>query len=186
MRSGLTRLLLCLVCALGLPGQLFADDFQFERVSLDSGGEFVLLDAHIGYRLNETALEALENGVPLTFVIHIEVREQGAWIWEEDLVELRLRNQVRFHPLSGLYELHDIGNNSRQNFATRNALLSALGEIRALPLVAKAQLQPDTRYNVRIHTYLDIEALPLPLRPLAHVTPSWHLDSDTWEQRLKP
>lgn len=180
------RLLLCLLCSIGADRFALADDFSFARVMLSSDDAHVLLDADIRYPLNDTALEALENGVPLTFVTHIEVRESGAWIWEQDMAELHMRSQIRFHPLSGLYELHNIDSDSSQNFATREALLSALGEIRTLPLIAEDRLQKGTRYNVRIKTYLDIEALPLPLRPMAHVTPSWHLESESWEAQLTP
>ena len=47
-----------------------------------------------------------------------EVREKGAWIWEKDLVEMRLRSLVRYHPLSGLYELHNIDSDSRATRAS--------------------------------------------------------------------
>lgn len=180
------RLLLCLIGSLGLAQPALADDFIIERVELTKRDGQILLDADIRYPLNDTALEALENGVPLTFVTHIEVRERGAWIWEQDLVEIRLRSLVRYHPLSGLYELRNIGSESSQNFATRDAVLTALGEIRSLPLVTVERMQVGTRYNVLLSTFLDIEALPLPLRPMAHVTPSWHLESDSWLQQLTP
>lgn len=178
--------LLGLLLLIGLCQTALAGDFVFKRVLLyGQDGQF-LLDADIDYKLNDTTLEALQNGVPLTFVTHVEVREAGAWIWEEDLVDLRLRSQVRYHPLSGLYELTDIDSGASHTFATRSALLSALGEIRGLELMPDTKLRPGKAYRIRLETYLDIESLPLPLRPLAHMSPSWHLGSDEWERLLTP
>lgn len=186
MRGICLRLFCLLIGGLGLSQPALAEDFVIERVELTRRDSQILLDADIRYPLNDTALEALENGVPLVFVTHIEVRERGAWIWEPDLVEIRLRSLVRYHPLSGLYELRNIGSDSGHSFATRDAVLTALGEIRDLPLIDLARIPAGSRNNVLINTYLDIEALPLPLRPMAHVTPSWHLESDSWLQPLTP
>ena len=163
-----------------------ADDFRFLRVQLGEIDGQLTISADIDYPLNDTTLEALENGVPLTFVTHIEIRASDAWIWQPDLIDLRLRSTLGYHPLSALYELHQLDTDRVQQFATREAALRALGELRDLAIVSRSELEPGKEYRVRMDTYLDLEALPLPLRPLAHLTPSWHLESDTWKSTLTP
>lgn len=181
----MTRHWLALI-ALLLANPALAADFRFASVSLSQADGYLSMDADIHYALNDTATEALENGVPLTFVTHIEIRDSDAWIWASDLVDRRLRATLRYHPLSGLYQLQQLDSGQTQQFATRQAAIAALGRIRGLALVTSDRLTAGHSYRVRLDTYLDLEALPLPLRPLAVLTPSWHLESEPWEQQLTP
>lgn len=174
------------VLLLGFAGTVLAADFRFATVLLSRVDGQLTLDADVVYQLNDTTAEALANGVPLTFVIHVEVRDAGAWIWRPDLVDRRLRTTLRYHPLSGLYQLRRVETDQVEQFATRAAAIAALGTIRGLALLPADQLQAGKAYKVRLDTYLDLEALPMPLRPLAILTPSWHLGSEPWVRPLTP
>lgn len=163
-----------------------AADFEFSDARVYTQDHMVLLDAEIAYRLNEVTTEALENGIPLTFETHIQIRRVGAWIWEADVVEARVRSLLRFHPISSLYEVYDLESGEKDAFATTRGAIQALGLIKAMPLIERARLEQGESYNIRLKTRLDIEALPLPLRPVAHLTADWHLSSDVWEWQLTP
>jgi hypothetical protein len=171
---------------IALCGLAHGADFRFDTVTLSQRGGQLMVDADIQYALNDTAAEALANGVPLTFVIHVEVRDASAWIWQKDRVDRRLRSTLSYHPLSGLYQLEQLDSGRGQQFATREAAIKALGTLRDMALLPMSQLTPGETYRVRLATYLDLEALPLPLRPLAVLTPSWHLGSESWESTLTP
>jgi len=68
---------------LAVPVAVLADGVAFKRIALTLSEEGrILLDAEIAYDLNETVSEALENGVPLTFETHVQMRGAKAWIWE--------------------------------------------------------------------------------------------------------
>ena len=159
--------------------------FDAVTLSLSEDGR-ILLDATIKYDLNDTVSEALENGVPLTFETHVEMRRAGAWMWESDVVEHRLRTVLRYRPLSGMYELRKLGGDEGLAFATREAALRTLGRIIGMPITERDNLDLDRDYIVRLDSRLDIEALPLPIRPLAYVKRSWTLESEPWEWQLRP
>lgn len=164
-----------------------ADGIEFNRIALTlSEDGRILLDADIGYELNPTILEALENGVPLTFETHVQMRRADAWIWESDTVEHRLRTVLRYRPLSGLYELRNLQGDERLSFATREAALRTLGKIVAMPVIDRSVLELDADYLVRIEVQLDIESLPLPMRPRAYLSRDWSMSSEPWEWRLRP
>jgi hypothetical protein len=164
-----------------------AEGVDFRRISLTlSEDGRILLDAEISYDLNDTISEALENGVPLTFETHVQMRRAEAWIWESDEVEHRLRTVLQYRPLSSLYELRNLQGDERLSFATRNAALRALGRIVAMPVIERDQLNLDEDYVVRIDVSLDLEALPLPMRPLAYLKRDWWFSSEPWEWRLRP
>ncbi len=61
-----------------------------------------------------------------------------------------------------------------------------LGRIVGMPVVERDDLDLDDEYLVRIDVRLDIEALPLPMRPLAYIKGDWSIASEPWEWRLRP
>ena len=171
----------------GLTSVLLADDVVFRRIALTLSDQgLILLDAQIDYQLNDTVSEALENGVPLTFETHVQMRHAKAWIWSKDVVDHRLRTVLRYRPLSGLYELRNLQGDEGLAFATRDAALGAMGRIVAMPVIERERLDLDKEYLVRVKVALDIEALPLPMRPLAYLDRDWSVSSDSWEWRLRP
>lgn len=179
----LWRLLLLLAL---MPGPLAAADFEVGQVKTSLEEGVYLLDAEIKYRFNETVLEALNHGVPLTLEVHIQVRREGAWVWEQDTAELRLRYLISYHALTSLYEVSDLNQETSRSFVTQEAALAYLGEIQRLPIVSQQQLEEGSAYRLEIRTLLDIEALPLPLRPLAYLTPDWNLSSEWRSWPLQP
>lgn len=175
------------VLAICVPSLVAARGVEFERIALTlSDDGRILLDAEIVYDLNETVSEALQNGVPLTFETHVQMRRADAWIWESDVVEHRLRTVLRYRPLSGLYELRNLLGDERLAFATREAALRTLGRIVAMPVIERAALELDEDYVVSIDVSLDIESLPLPMRPYAYISSDWSIASEPWEWRLQP
>lgn len=165
---------------------VLAEDFEIPQLSARLLDGIYSMDADIDYRFSEQALEALHNGVPLTLEVHVQLRRAGAWVWEKDLFELRLRYQFRYHALAELYQVIDLQSGTEQDFVTRSAALSALGKIRGVSLIEQEQLEPEQSYALSVQTALDIEALPLPLRPLAYLTPAWSLSSETKTWYLRP
>ena len=85
------------------------------------------------------------------------------------------RYVLRFHPLAGLYSVSDTSTGIQERFATREAALETLGEVRNIRVVGAERLAPEVNYEMGLKAYLDIESLPLPLRPLAYITPAWYL-----------
>lgn len=180
-------LLLAWALALGLPMPVRAGDaFTVKDVRTRLVEGTYTLDADIEFRFSPEALEALDNGVPLTIVFHFQVRGANAWIWEDSAVDLRLRYAVRYKPLSERYEVYRLPGDRGRSFVSREAAISALGELRGLQLVAKDRLDPKGEYQLHLKAELDIEELPLPLRPIAYLRPAWKLGSSWTKWPLTP
>ena len=163
-----------------------AEQISFTQVAIGLEEGVVLLDMVQEYELSETMLEALQSGVPLTFETRLNMRRDGAFPWQGDEVSLQLRRVLRYHPLSSQYEVNDVANQEIQLFATLAAATRALGYIRSQKIISLEELDQEEYYLVEIQTLHRIADLPLPLRPLAYLTPSWHLESRVYEWRLKP
>jgi hypothetical protein len=162
------------------PLKAHAADFEITDLQCPLEGEFYTIHSSIDYGFSEQALEALENGVPLTLEFQVRLQRQGSWFWQSPQFENKLRFQIRYHAVAALYQLVNLGGGNRQSFATREAAIAALGEIHSLPIIKGSKLQPGEKYDLQMRVELDIDALPLPLRPEAYISPSWKLFS-RWE-----
>jgi hypothetical protein len=163
-----------------------ADEFEVTRMDCVQEGDFYLLYADIEYRLSDKALEALNNGIPLTLGTQVRVSHEWAWgMWDRKLLDRELRFQLSYHALAALYQLEDLQTGEQQSFATLEAAIAALGEIRSLPVLSTEELEPGKEYQLEIQSYLDIDALPLPLRPMAYITPAWNLSSEWTSCRIQ-
>lgn len=184
-RLSLRLLLSLLLLGFALP-ILAKPEFKIEQVQVRQEQGTLLLSANVTFDFSATALEALSNGVPLTVMTHIQIRRTDAWMWEDSLLDQQLRSAVRYKPLSERYEVYRLPGTSGRNFETRDAAIRALGEISDLPLINKDELEPDEAYELQIRVDLDIEELPLPLRPVAYLRPSWQLTSGWRKWPIKP
>ncbi len=168
-----------------LSGLSQAADFKIIGQTCRSVEDAFVVDANVDFNFSDKALEALQNGVPLTLEMHLQVRRKGAWLWEKDLRDTRLRYQIRYHALASVYQVVDLQTNDQQSFVTREVAISALGDIQALPVIKHDRMEKGRIYKVGLRASLDIDSLPLPLRPLAYLSPSWNLSSEWRSCRIR-
>jgi len=164
----------------------FAADLQVSQVQTRLVDGTYTLDARIDYGFSPEALEALANGVPLTILMQFQVRPADAWIWDNSVTDLQLRYAIRHKPLSETYEVYRLPGATGRTFVTREAAIAALGEIKGLQLVDQNRLEPGVDYEVQLKVSLDIEELPLPLRPTAYLSRAWKLASRWTKWPLTP
>lgn len=172
------RKLVFVFALLLMPAYSFAatdHGFTILRAEIKPGMEEgeLLLDADIDYRFSEPAIDALRNGVTLTLVWQVRIEQESGWFDQTVLAESH-SFRIRYHALSKLYQI--LGE-PPHNFVSMNALLEAMEIIRDLPLQGRPELRKGERYRASLSVGLDIESLPLPLRPVAYLTPAWHLES---------
>jgi hypothetical protein len=169
------------------PGSALAENFIITGVHIRLKDNVYLLNANIDYRLTPDVLDALNNGVPITLQVDIEIQRKRSWWWfDADMANLQQRYQLQYHALSHQYLLSNINSGAFYSFHTLDSALDALGNLHDFPLLDKQLVQPGEKYEVLLHAKLDIEALPSPLRPLAYITPAWRLDSDWYTWSLTP
>lgn len=186
----LVRLLLlgalCIYSALAAPQEETdapqPERFVVQRAETSVVNDVYVLNAEIDYHFNDEVLEALENGVPLTLEVDIEILRPRQWVWNETFTSLRQRYRLLYHALTQQYLVKNLNSDIQYNFPTQQAAITALGTITDLPLLDKRLLKPGEQYLARMRANLDLESLPTPLRLLAYLSPQWHLDSEwfTW------
>lgn len=144
------------------------------------------LSARIDYDFGSEVLEALDNGVPLTLRVEVEVQRLRRWWTNQTIVRHELRHQITYHAFSDQYLLRNLNSGKLTIHPTLNQALLALGALDEFVLLDAVRVQADEEYQVQLRTALDIEALPAPLRPVAYVTPAWRLSSAWYTCSLTP
>jgi len=144
-----------------------------------------LLNAQINYQLTAEAIEALHHGITLTFNVDLSIIEPRPWLWSKHLNTIQLTYQIKYHTLAETYQISGNHNSTQHNFSSLDAALHAIGSIRETPIHA-IKNSPSITREATLSAYLNIEALPLPMRPLAYFTPGWYLQSEHYLWPLKP
>jgi len=176
----LLGLLLLAACACAAaPGEFVATEVHHSDVS-----GVQLLDAQFSIRLSTGAREALDNGVPLTLELQVQLVREHVWMWDSVEVEHVLVRQLQYYALSRSYQLRDIKGNTLANYNRLDDALAAAGSIDRM-LLTSLPLEEGRHYMVRLRGSIDIEALPTPVRLLAYVSSDWDMNSEWYSWPLE-
>ena len=175
--------LMGLLCSGVVRGQELGLEIRNASTRLDAGVWY--LAARIDYRLNRDTLEALQNGIPLTFELQVELTRQRNWRPDEDIAELRQHYELSWQPLSRGYLVRNKNSGDQRAHTTLFAALNDLGRISALPLIDAALVDDDETYEVALRAVLDQQQLPGPLRMLAFWDDDFTLESDWYRWELR-
>lgn len=142
------------------------------------------LDADMEVTLSRPIVEALERGIPVQFVLDIAVVRERPYLWDETVATLEQRYELDFHTLTRSYIVRNLNIGTQLAFPSRHAALEHLGHVAELPVIDANLLEEDGSYTGRMRARVDINALPVPLRVRALVSPEWRLNSGWHEWRL--
>lgn len=171
---------------------------EVQQVQTSVRNNHYVLSADIKYKLTDKAKEALENGVPLYWVLRIKVMQQRDILWDKTVANIAIRYHLQYHALLNMYRVvivqqtgkvvqrenhhEESSGGDSYNFSTLSAALDLMATVHDVPLLNKSDIQPEKNYRVEIKAQFDRDALPLPLRPISYTNPQWYLSSNwtTW------
>ena len=159
-------------------------DIRNARTELVDG--VFLLDADISFVFSEEALEAIENGVPVTIILEMQVQRVRGLVWDnlwwdEEIANLEAKLRIETRPLSNTYLVRNLNSGETRVFGSFDEVVDGLGQIRGFPLLDEHLLGDEGEYYLRLRALLDIESLPSPMRPWAYLSALWRLESDWYE-----
>jgi hypothetical protein len=143
------------------------------------------LDADISYVLTEAAQDALENGLTLDIELTIRLTQRRRVIWDPTFAELKQRYELQHHPLTERYIVRNLNSGEQASYASLAAALTALGTVRALPIIDDALLSRGERYDVAIRPVIDIKQLGGPFALIRFLWNDWRIAGDWKQWRLQ-
>ncbi|MEO7917082.1 MAG: DUF4390 domain-containing protein [Dokdonella sp.] len=169
-RAGVVLVLALLAGCAGKADE--GNQLTVRRASITPTIDGPVLELSLDARLGETLQDALDHGIPLTFVIQLRS--------EDAALQATRRVEMRYFPLSRRYVLRDRDRSDILRSAIAPAyLVDALGALR-ISLDRQFKTFPDNA-----HWHLDVRlernALPGALRLPALLTRAWHLRTEEFE-----
>ena len=167
--------LLALLFAVSVALPVRAQGIEVKQFSLEPAQEAYLLNADFTLELTGRLEEALNNGVPLTFVIEFELT-RPRWYWfDEKTSASRLEERLSHNPLLRQYRIST--GPLQRNYSALAEALNALAQIRGWTVLDRDHVQADTAYIASVRMRLDTTQLPKPFQITVMTDRDWNLSS---------
>ncbi|MFI4921905.1 MAG: DUF4390 domain-containing protein [Gammaproteobacteria bacterium] len=185
MRTRLPAMLMGASLALACFSAAWADDnqggFVIRTAYTELTGGVYYLNADVDLNLSDDAVNALENGLPLTVELQIEIIKHRSLMWNKTIASLTQSYQISFHALTRRFIVTNLNSGDQQSFASYREAITNLGQVSDLPVIDARLLEEGASYNIRMRAVLDIKDFPGPLQLIASLFKGWDLSSD-WYQ----
>jgi len=165
--------------ALGVAAAAHADAIQVHSADLEAVEMRYSLNADFRLELSPPLLEALNNGLSLSFLVEFELT-RPRWYWfDERTASEKLELRLSYFPLAQQYRLSS--GTLHQNFSTLAEALQALGTVHGWGVVNRDRVDNGQRYVASVRMRLDMAQLPTPFQVSAVTNREWTLNSD-WKR----
>ncbi|MCX7171189.1 MAG: DUF4390 domain-containing protein [Proteobacteria bacterium] len=181
------RLLLVIALAglFGLSRLAWAGTIEPVSAKLMSGEDGYVLSAEFGVDLGSHFEDAVSRGVPLYFVLELEIT-RNRWYWPSEHIAGRSLNyRLAYIPLTRQYRLSS-GGTLHQNFSSLTDALRVLGRVGALPIAERNALKIGETYQVALRLALDRQQLPKPLQVDAIANKDWQVEAKVLHWQFTP
>jgi len=160
------------------PSSVLADESITVRdLSSNVTGKKIRVNCEIQYGLDDRVKEALRNGIEMSFLLEIELRQEAIY-WIDPLVsKFRREFQVKYHALSKQFVMVEIGSFKERSFPDLYSAFYYQRRVRNAELANIDSLDLEQEYYIRARARLISENLPLPLRIKSYVSTGWRPSS---------
>lgn len=181
--SGASRLLLLLALLL-FAVAVSAENIEVKAAAVVLRDEAYALDADFDITLTPTLEDILTKGVPLNFLLELElIRPRWYWL-NEKVLTLTQQYKLSYNPLTRQYRI-SIGT-LYQNFSTLNEAVRFMSRLRNAPVADKNVLQSGQSYAAAMRMRLDVSQLPKPFQITALGSRDWNLSSEWYRFPVSP
>jgi hypothetical protein len=144
------------------------------------------LNAHMDLPVSEAVRRGLAEGVPLTIELDLEIERVRQLLPNSRIADLTQRYHLQYNAVSARYILRNENSGQQESLSTIDAAIEQLSEVRGLPVLDKALISTDRRYEASVRAKLDYSTVPFSLRMLMFWVADWHRESDWYTWTLQP
>jgi hypothetical protein len=190
--SRLTRaLLMCAAFAAALSSAPCRADglegrFEVRSSDLELRDGVYHLNARLDLPVGDAVRRGLAEGVPLTLEVDLDVERVRQLLPNSRVAELTQRYHLQYNAVSARYILRNDNSGQQVSSPTIDAALETLSEVRSLPVLDKALLSDERRYEASVRAKIDYGTVPFTLRVVMFWVNEWHRESDWYTWTLQP
>jgi len=122
-----------------------------------------LLNADFDVTLSPTVEEALNKGIPLTFLIEFQLTSPRRYWFDDEIATVSTYVTLSYHALSRQY-LVNLNNHHQRSFASLQDAKQELSRLEQWPVFEKALLKKGEAYKAALRVRLDQTKLPKALQ----------------------
>jgi hypothetical protein len=160
--------------------------FEVRTADLELQDGVYHLNARIDLPVNDAVRRGLGEGVPLVLEVDLDVERVRQLLPNSRGAELTQRYMLEYNAVSGRYVLRNENSGQQQSLPTVDAALELLSEVHSVPVLDKALLADDRRYEASVRAKIDYGRVPFTLRLLMFWVSEWHRESDWYTWTLQP
>lgn len=140
-----------------------------------------LLNSRAKLKLPALPTQALKSGLPLVFMLKIEIERQRTWWFNEVILQVNERVRLEYFELTRRYQVTRLSSGKRSYHTSLIAALQNIATTHRFPLIQAVYIETGKNYTGTLVLSLDAEALPLPLRPQVYLSPEWNFNSEEFK-----
>jgi hypothetical protein len=144
------------------------------------------LNAHLDLPVSDAVRRGLAEGVPLTLELDLDIERVRQLLPNSRVAELTQRYHLQYNAVSARYILRNDNSGQQQSLSTVDSALEQLSEVRGLPVLDKALISADRRYEASVRARIDYGSVPFRVRVVMFWVNEWHRESDWYTWTLQP
>ena len=160
--------------------------FEVRSADLQLSDGVYHLNAHMDLPVAEAVRRGLADGVPLTLELQLDIERVRQLLPNSRVAELTQRYHLQYNAVSAHYILRNDNSGQQESLASVDAAIERLSEVRGLPVLDKALITGDRRYEASVRAKLDYGKVPFTLRLVMFWVNEWHRESDWYTWTLQP
>jgi hypothetical protein len=144
------------------------------------------LNAHVDLPISDAVRRGLAEGVPLTMELDLDIERVRQLLPNSRVAELTQRYHLQYNAVSARFILRNDNSGQQQSLSTIEAAIEQLSDVRWLPVLDKALITADRRYEANVRAKIDYANVPFSLRVLMFWVNDWHRETDWYTWTLQP
>jgi hypothetical protein len=169
---------------------LFADGlegrFEIRTASLELRESVYQMNSRIALPISDAVRRGLAEGLPLSLELDLNIKRVRQLLPNSNVAELTQRYHLQYNAVSARYVLRNDNSGQQESLGTIDAALEQLADIKNLPVLDKALIQADRRYEANLRAKIDFGTVPFTLRLIMFWVSDWHRDSDWYAWTFQP
>ena len=143
------------------------------NIGVGTRGKIVVINARLLEGFTDSIEEAIESGVPITFIFDVELRQVNDF-WKNTLINTnKISHTIKYDSLKKVYRFTELGKGVKRKIATRNKqkyqrMMLTLDNI---PISSARRLNFNEKYFVRIKASLEMDRFWFPFNELFFFLP---------------
>jgi Domain of unknown function (DUF4390) len=160
--------------------------FEVRSADLELKDGVYHLNAHIDLPVSDAVRRGLSEGVPLSLELDLDIERVRQLLPNSRVAELTQRYHLQYNAVSAHYILRNDNSGQQQSLSSVDAAIEQLSEVRGLPVLDKALIVSDRRYEANVRAKVDFGTVPFSLRLVMFWVNDWHRESDWYTWTLQP